>query len=739
MSPHHRRKRLSAAKPRTSQPRLVRRSLRERKPTSAWYAAPPPSVDSPASTRAPIRGLVFRHHHNSAHSDRSSPSLDPPSPETDRRASVDPVRARLFYCGSDSDNLAVCANNPVLHVSPTDQGAHSSPNISPFDCSRTPTSRTRVSASPLQSQVQLQNKPLPVLEKRISHYDHDDPHPLSTHLHRISPAHSQLPGGGKLQHHRSDVASSPSTPNLATLPALHSDSRHGQFKDGSVLPLSLQNQTRDHVDEQGSNSCLLVGTHLRHPVSSYQILPDSPGHPTKPSQGNTGAVEYCEQQIPQCAESPLLSIKQRLTVSKAVLPLNEPECAGQKNRLSSRSASDPIHSTIHVGIPRLPSKGSSQSPTCLSADNSPKEFHRKSPLREDDAVMNDSNADFASGNHAENICQVKSQHNQLSTPIGIAPGALPTTFTSTPEPKPDNTDTLENENMGSFSPDDFGCNGEHNETCGFTAEERTGIHILQPHHRSFIPRKQIARGSSSPLRSPLQSIDPNEQRSPSICTPLFMPQAPRKKVEARSSTPCVKLRAILQGGLGIDTDIDKDASSLVPENHRPVNKKRPRFADTTNTPPENTEKKIGLDRADRGAINSPYQGKSLECLDRISLTQGRFWLTRSGEVRRMLRQDLHFHNMLSFVITLDIHHAMFVAEVVLSSRGSTGARCVSAGHTEIFIVGTPFAGVLECTIHTTQLRLRRGDHLAISSGQTYRLDNTSISDCPLLYIEAALP
>lgn len=240
--------------------------------------------------------------------------------------------------------------------------------------------------------------------------------------------------------------------------------------------------------------------------------------------------------------------------------------------------------------------------------------------------------------------------------------------------------------------------------------------------------------SSSP-RTPLQLIDNNVHKRTSIPhAPGLAFQAPHKPPGMSLPAPSDKYCVVPQ----IDT-IKNELNSRTDIIDTPIctRKKRPRLIDIANS-----TKNICEDDNDEDSLKNIHSDESgneaiSEAIEGVSANHGRFSLTRGCDVQRLLRQSLCFHNLLSFVITLHLHRDILVAEVRLSSRGSTGARCVVADRTEIFIVSTMFAGILECTIHTTRLRLRGGDHLAISAGQTYRLDNKSIAVCPMLYIEAS--
>lgn len=734
MSSHSRRKRFSGTKPHGNPPRLVRRSLRTRKPTSAWYAAPPPPAVSPTSDRDSGRGLVFRQDHDAVHLDRPSPS-NPPSPETNRRASVDLVRARLFHHSPNNHTFALHDSDPLLSVSPNHEDDNLKSAVSP-GCSLTHLSKSCLSHSPVQSQAQPQTSPSSESNKGISHLNDNDAHPLSPPL-PISADQDHLSKDDESKHF--SLGTPPTSAlNLTDPSTLNSEPRHCQTEENFVLPLPHRTQIHGQCSEEGSDFHFLSRTEPNQSVNPIQSSSVSLDHLTVYPQVSNRVVDPHEQQTLQCHQTPPLFVKKQSLTSKAIVSLNEAESTGRERYADRTSAPGENNSVVHADTHALSPNGSRPfSSIYPNAVDGSKDFDVSNLMYEVRASIGVRNVNSNQGNHSENNCRKESRRNQLSTTLSPDHSVSSTPSVSAPEQEPDVAckDVFENENKENFASNDTDPNDEQDDIHQCDTKEHVGNCTRQPSHRFSMLLEKSSDGSSSLLRSPLRTIDPNEQHSP-LRTPTFSPQAPRKRVEVRPSTPCAKSGTISQSKkVIIGTDIDLADFPLATISGQPASKKRPRLTDATSTPPPKVENRNAFNQNDR---NNLFDDIDMKCPENVSVTQGRFWLTRSIEVRRILQQDLRFHNMLSFVITLNIHHTMFVAEVILSSRGSTGARCVLAGHTEIFVVGALFAGILECTIHTTQLRLRRGDHLAISSGQTYRLDNTSISDCPLLYIEAAL-
>lgn len=733
MSSRSRCKRLSGTKPHGNPSRLVRRSLRTRKPTSAWYAAPPPPADIPASDRDPVRGLIFRQDHDDVHFNRPSP-FNPPSPETNRRASVDIVPTRLFHHSPDNDTVALHDSDPVLGVSSN----HGDNNLKPVafpGCSLTHLSKSRTSQSPVQSQAQPRTSPSPESHKEMSHLNDNDAHPLSPPLQ--TSVDQAYPSRDDESKQFGLGTSSTFTPNLTDPSILNSEPQHGQSEENVVLPLPHQTQIHGQ-DSEGSDSRLFRTQHNQsvNPNRSSSVSPD---HLAEHPHGNNHVVGPHELQTLQYQQTPPLFARKQSLVPRAMVSLNKAESEGQGIHPDCTSTPVENDSVIHADTHTLPPNGSRPYSSIFSnAVDGSTDFGRCSQKYELGASISVQNVSSNQGNHSEIDCRKESPRDQLLSSFSPDHSVSLSPSVSTQEQEPDvaGKDMFGKENKENIASNDTDLNDEQDDIHQCDTKEHIRSCTGQPSHRFSALCEKSSNGSSPPSRSPLQTIDPNEQHSPSLWAPTFSPQAPRKKIEVRPSTPCAKLGTVSQGkNVIFETNIDSADSPLATINGQPANKKRPRLADAASTPSPNTENRNAFSQNDR---NNLFDDTDMKCSEDVSVTQGRFWLTRSTEVRRMLQQDLRFHNMLSFVITLNIHHTMFVAEVILSSRGSTGARCVLAGHTEIFVVGALFAGILECTIHTTQLRLRRGDHLAISSGQTYRLDNTSISDCPLLYIEAAL-
>lgn len=716
-----------------NQMRLVRRSLRERKQTSAWYAAPPPTTDSPTSTEVPGRGLVFRHDPNPSHPTpptRSSYSPDTPSPEIDRRTNAEPVRTRLFHYDSSS-SVHICHENiPDLSVCPNDQHSPAETGFLPPPSPLTPSSRkAQLCQSSPQSQPHPPTTPSLDSEKRL-HRIRNNTQSLAPTLHRASLDPNRQLVDATSKRCESDITPIPES-NLPKPSTANKELRHRQpqlvLESLSQHPTRSHNQNREKVRRHPHPS----GVHDNQYESPHRSPPKLVGQSIVPID-EIHPDSNCKQAESRYPQAPFPSVKQQSPLSKANDSHTKIELTDQEKRISPRTGPLQTEFTAHVRKAFLPvDEAQPQIINDPEHDDNSEHSDGSSLVHAAATSINEDNfTPTFSGNfpHSDRVETLSPNALHLSrTPTAFEDDQ--NVFPGTPVPElgqehSAEADILDSENLKLNSCIGIGVRD--------IQQSQPGNRALPPTHDSFTAHEM--RNASPLLRTPLQPIHSNEYRTPPSSRSPGLTQAPHENTEARSATPRRKVRFLSQ--TKVDALTGTNDTPVESENCHPAPRKRSRLADITNSLRADTDRHA-FDNDDSDATDN-VRTAGLEYPGEVSITQGRFWLTRSVDVHRVLRQDLIFHNKLSFVITLDIQHAMFVAEVILSSRGSTGARRVLPGHTEIFVVGTLFTGILECTIHTTRLRLRRGDHLAISAGQIYRLDNRSISDCQLLYIEAAL-